>query len=291
MLLFFTTSANAAEGAPSECVVEDHEYTEIWAKLREASLSEGHTIGVFAEGLSCERALDRAIRSGPFPGVERVPRADVDRCVIILAPGPDGYSLRESTSCASPRAKAELSPAGSPGPARLVSLGWWLPVGGTLRWDERLLGGLSAVFDLALGQPSLDAEGRVSPWWYPDWEPSWNPKIVTGSDFLWSSQRGRLLAGLDLRIGARRETLAGPYLGARSGITWIKVDDVRDTFGFDTTVLSVVGGHKWISDGLGGQIGAGLQARSPLPGREGPALALSPVIELRVGLSSLAWGD
>lgn len=250
MILHLALAAGAAE---SDCSLSEPDYYQLRDELRTLRRGEGESIGVVAEGRECERALDAVIRNGPFIGVHRVGDERVqDQCVAVLRPGAGGYSLATFGEC-------RASPSG---PSRMVSVGWWLPYGGTVRWNEDLGYGLSLVLDGGL-QGVIGGEDPF------DLGESTTPRTT-------SSIRG--LVGIDIA----REHLDGTYVGARGGIE----------AGLTTTgpepemaLVSFVLGRKWITNGVAAQLGGGVVTEMPLGGGPRPGVVY-PTAELRIGLAN-----
>jgi hypothetical protein len=88
-----------------------------------------------------------------------------------------------------------------------------------------------------------------------------------------STMRG--LVGVDFA----RDGLGGFYVGARGGLEAITP---TDGFALDEVSVSFVAGHKWLTNGLGVQVGAGIAGAVPLFQGLQPT-AVTPVAELRLG--------
>lgn len=261
-MLFHLALANAWAGGaesytyaePSDCSLSEQDYYQLRDDLKRVRHDEGTIIGVAAEGAQCQKALDVVLRNGPFLGVRRVPDdAHPDACVAIVRPGPDGFQVSRSGVCM----------ADTAGPTRMVSAGYWLPLGASLRWNEHIGSGLSFVADFGWQAPDLgfdpfDLGNSVS---------------VSGN-----TSRMRGLVGLDVA----RYGIQGMYVGFRGGAEFATgVEHQALTKG----LAEFVAGHKVINNGVALQFGGGLLAE--LPVGIGPAPeSLYPVIEVRVGLAN-----
>ena len=136
---------------------------------------------------------------------------------------------------------------------RIVSVAGWLPVGGTLRWNEALFDGVSLLVDGAYRIRVADAG--------PQW---------------------RWIGGLDLGNGS----LTGNYVGIRGGVLRAGGGPTGRTpvTALPVTsepVIQAVVGHKWISGHTAVQLGAGLQARYPEDDD-----VVGPLVELRLGYAA-----
>ncbi|MEQ1505339.1 MAG: hypothetical protein ABMB14_24115 [Myxococcota bacterium] len=284
---FVSPSAMAA----ADCALSEADYYALRRDLRDLRRSEGASIGVAAEGAQCGRALEAVIRNGPFLGVHRASGAP-DQCTAVIRPAAsDGHAAPPMATiggvppAATPAARAgyTLEVVGDchsdlSGPSRFVSIGYWLPFGGSVRWDQQVSHGLSVVIDGGWQAVGLDAEtydlGSAG-------EPVHDPEF-------------RGLAGFDLS----RDGLRGGYVGVRAGAEWIiragSLDNAIDAGSVEAApsrldpnvgIVSFVLGQKWISNGVGFQIGGGLSTEIPLGLGPQPAW-VTPVLELRGGLAN-----
>lgn len=250
----FLHLALAAAAAEPDCSLSEPDYYQLRDELRTLRRGEGESIGVVAEGRECERALDAVIRNGPFLGVQRVGEERTpDQCVAVLRPGAGGYSLATFGDC-----RADAS-----GPSRMVSVGWWLPYGGTVRWNEDIGYGLSLLFDGGIQGVLIGGEDPF------DLGESTEPRST-------SSVRG--MVGLDIANGE----LAGTYVGARGGM---EAGLTTDGPVPEIALVSFVLGRKWITNGFAAQLGGGVTTEMPLGAGPRPG-SLYPVAELRVGVAN-----
>lgn len=250
MLLHLALTASAAE---PDCSLGEADYYELRDELRALRRGEGESIGIMAEGPACTQALDDVLRNGPFLGVHRVEDAPAeDQCVAVVRPGAGGYSVATFGKC-----RADTS-----GPTRMVSAAWWLPYGGTVRWNEDFGHGVSLLVDGGV-QGVLGGE-----------DPFDLGSIGTPRET--SSVRG--MVGIDFAKGS----LDGAYVGARGGV---EAGLTTDGPIAETALVSFVIGHKWISNGFGAQIGGGVVTEMPLG--QGPREGvIGPVAELRIGFAN-----
>jgi hypothetical protein len=246
MLLVFAAAAHAAApcttSAPSDV-------QEVRAQLRELRRSEGRSIEVTARGEQCGALLDAALRDGPFLGVRRAdPDAVPTSCRADLVGTARGWALVQS-NC-----RGDES-----GPSRMTTFGAWLPYGVSARVNQEITSGVSLVLDYGWHAPSALFGGGIG-------------KLGPAAENT-STMRG--LVGLDFASRG----LAGTYLGTRVG-----VEAATPSGGFEPNQFEVafVGGNKWVTNGLGVQLGAGFAARVPM-GQGLQPHQLVPVAEVRVG--------
>jgi hypothetical protein len=274
-LLHLGMTAQAAD-----CALEEADYYEIRTALRELRLAEGGSVGVMAEGPACGRALDSVIRNGPFLGVHRVEGVTPeDPCVAVLQPGPRGWALGLAGECRSmpatgPVARITAEPAvpqsalistSDLGPSRIVSFAWWLPYGVSVRLDQDLGRGVSALVDYAWHPPRLWSDQF-------DFGDTLGPTNVDTSTM-------RFLGGFDLT----HESMRGTFFGARAGVeASTPPEGMLAQYG----IVSFVAGRKWIgTGGVTAQLGGGVIAEIPIglgPTKE----TLGPVAELRLGFAN-----
>ncbi|MEZ4241070.1 MAG: hypothetical protein R3F59_33895 [Myxococcota bacterium] len=250
--------ASTASAAP-DCQLSESDYYALREEIRDVRRGEGTSIGIAAEGARCQQALDAVIRNGPFLGVRRV-EDDVEgpyheQCIAVVRPGPDGYRVDRTGSC---------HDTGGSSPSRFVSVGYWMPLGASVRLNQDLGRGVSSVLDLGWQAPDLGVDPMHL-----------GENLPPGGD----SSKVRGLAGFDLA----RNGLMGSYVGFRAGVEYTTpaVSAAHATAGLVSFVL----GHKWIGDSIAAQVGGGVLAVIPVGNGPEPE-SLYPAVELRLGATN-----
>ncbi|MEQ1568853.1 MAG: hypothetical protein ABMA64_24660 [Myxococcota bacterium] len=248
-----------------DCAISADDVAVVRDRIAELRRIEGASIGVAAVGPRCQQGLDLALRTGPFLGVYRsqAPISHDAPCVAVLKPGVSGWELDPAGQCrGAVKMDGEIA---STGASRVTSVGWWLPYGGTVRVQQDLGEGWSALVDVAWHPPKL-------------WDVEYDRRYLgPDSDFTSSF---RWLFGVDVGAGS----LDGGYLGARAGFeAATPAGGMRPNEGIVQAVL----GQRWIGPDRGViQLGGGVQAALPIGARDEGPVVITPQVELRLGTAS-----
>jgi hypothetical protein len=257
-MLLHLAVASTASANPNDCELSESDYFTLREEIRDLRRSQGSTIGIAAEGSGCQQALDAVVRNGPFLGVRRI-EADQpgdryqEQCVAVVRPGPDGYQVDPVGSCQ----------ADSSGVTRIISVGYWMPLGASVRLNQDMGRGVSSVVDLGWQAPDLG----VNPF-------DLGSNLPPSGD----SSKVRGMLGFDLA----RNGLMGSYIGFRGGVEYTTPAPTIGPVNATSGLVSFVLGHKWVGDGIAAQVGGGVLAAIPLGNGPEPEV-LYPTVELRLG--------
>lgn len=264
MLLLF-----GASSAQADCYVTEEDYQILRKELRDMRQDFGRPLLVAGDTPQCAKAIDAIAKNDPLLGIRLVPSepgmandtlghalaSSGQRCGAVLAPS-SGSDWSGSQWELLPIGVCETPPDTD---RRVVSLGYWQPVGVSARWNEQISPGFALLIDGAMQVPTTSITDPALQSW-------------------------RVLGGFDIS----NDSLRGNFIGLRGGVERKLAERKAPPDTMDSSVVAQgVLGRRWIWDNdVALQLGLGGVVLVPegnyTPGR---AMSAGPLFEVRLGLA------